>query len=60
MLQIRRLIIIFSIFFRTRLQPHASDLQAAEFMIGKIRASFLNFRTKAYDMLQYQQNQIPY
>jgi len=44
----------------TRLQPHASDLQAAEFMIGKIRASFLNFRTKAYDMLQYQQNQIPY
>ena len=35
-------------------------MQAAEYMIGIIRASFLNFRTKAYDMLQYHQNQIPY
>ncbi len=47
-------------FFRTRLQPQASDLEAAQYMIDIVRRSFLNFRTKAYDMLQYQQNQIPY
>merc|ERR1711976_511161 len=37
---------------RYRLQPYASDLQAAEYMMSIIRQSFLNFRTKAYDILQ--------
>ena len=43
-----------------RLQPGASEIQAAAYMMSIIRESFLNFRTKAYDMLQYQQNQITY
>ena len=47
-------------FFRDRLQPEMSDLDATEYMIGIIKQSFLNFRTKAYDILQYHQNQIPY
>ncbi|XP_023346695.1 phosphatidylinositol 4-kinase alpha [Eurytemora carolleeae] len=45
---------------RQRLQPAASEREAALFMIGVIQRSFLNFRTRAYDMLQYHQNQIPY
>ena len=45
---------------RYRLQPNASDLEAAAYMIGVIKQSFLNFRTRAYDILQYHQNQIPY
>ena len=51
---------VFFLYFRYRLQPYASDLQAAEYMMSIIRQSFLNFRTKAYDILQYQQNQITY
>ena len=43
-----------------RLQPNASDLQAAAYMVGVIKQSFLNFRTAAYDRLQYMQNDIPY
>ena len=43
-----------------RLQPNASDLQAAAYMVGVIKQSFLNFRTAAYDRLQYIQNEIPY
>jgi hypothetical protein len=27
---------------------------------GVIQGSFLNFRTRAYDILQYHQNKIPY
>jgi phosphatidylinositol 4-kinase len=45
---------------RHRLQPHLSDFEAAKYMISIINSSFLNFRTRAYDMLQYHQNQIPY
>ena len=30
------------------------------YMVGVIQQSFLNFRTKAYDILQWHQNQIPY
>ena len=45
---------------RLRLQPHLSDFEAAKYMISVINSSFLNFRTRAYDMLQYHQNQIPY
>ena len=45
---------------RHRLQPHLSDMEAAKYMIQTINNSFLNFRTRAYDMLQYHQNQIPY
>lgn len=44
---------------RTRFQPQASDKDAAEHMLYVIRNSFLNFRTRAYDMIQYYQNQIP-
>ncbi|KAI5696349.1 hypothetical protein M8J75_011820 [Diaphorina citri] len=44
---------------RARFAPQATDKEAAAFMIGVIRNSFLNFRTRAYDYLQYYQNQIP-
>ena len=45
---------------RHRLQPNVSDAVAAQYMLSIIRTSFLNFRTRAYDMLQYHQNEIPY
>ena len=45
---------------RYRLQPQAFNLEAASYMIAVIKQSFLNFRTRAYDILQFQQNQIPY
>jgi len=45
---------------RQRLQPQASEREAALFMTAVIQRSFLNFRTRAYDMLQYAQNKIPY
>ncbi|XP_067015107.2 phosphatidylinositol 4-kinase alpha [Anabrus simplex] len=45
---------------RARFAPHASDKEAAAYMISVIRNSFLNFRTRTYDMIQYYQNQIPY
>ena len=44
---------------RARFQPQASDRDAAEHMLSVIRNSFLNFRTRAYDILQLYQNQIP-
>ncbi|XP_013774772.1 phosphatidylinositol 4-kinase alpha-like [Limulus polyphemus] len=44
----------------TRFQPDASEKDAAQYMIKIIRDSFLNFRTRTYDMIQYYQNQIPY
>ena len=47
-------------FYRIRLQPDASDREAAAYMVGVIQKSFLNFRTRAYDMIQYHQNQIWY
>lgn len=44
---------------RERFAPQASDKEAAAFMLSVIKSSFLNFRTRAYDMIQYYQNQIP-
>ena len=43
---------------RHRLQPQESDFGAANFMINIIKLSFLNFRSRAYDLLQYHQNGI--
>ncbi len=48
------------IFGRHRLQPNVSDHSAAQYMVSIIRQSFLSFRTRAYDMIQYHQNEIPY
>ncbi|KZC07783.1 Phosphatidylinositol 4-kinase alpha [Dufourea novaeangliae] len=45
---------------RSRFVPTAIDRDAAAFMLNVIRNSYLNFRTKTYDMIQYYQNQIPY
>lgn len=45
---------------RSRFNPGASDKEAALYMLQIIRNSFLNFRTRTYDMIQYYQNQIPY
>ncbi|KAJ8891199.1 hypothetical protein PR048_010714 [Dryococelus australis] len=45
---------------RARFNPTASDKEAAAYMVSVIRNSFLNFRTRTYDMIQYYQNQIPY
>ncbi|XP_053985852.1 phosphatidylinositol 4-kinase alpha isoform X1 [Hylaeus volcanicus] len=45
---------------RGRFVPTATDREAAAFMLNVIRNSYLNFRTKTYDMIQYYQNQIPY
>lgn len=45
---------------RSRFAPQASEKEAAGYMLSIIRSSFLNFRTRTYDMIQYYQNQIPY
>ncbi|KAJ3651067.1 hypothetical protein Zmor_017128 [Zophobas morio] len=45
---------------RGRFHPEATDKEAATYMLQIIRNSFLNFRTRTYDMIQYYQNQIPY
>lgn len=45
---------------RGRFNPSATDKEAAAYMLQIIRNSFLNFRTRTYDMIQYYQNQIPY
>ncbi|KAF4530905.1 hypothetical protein B566_EDAN017820 [Ephemera danica] len=45
---------------RARFVPQASEREAANYMIQVIRNSFLNFRTRTYDIIQYYQNQIPY
>ncbi|EEB20254.1 Phosphatidylinositol 4-kinase alpha, putative [Pediculus humanus corporis] len=45
---------------RARFAPQASEKEAANYMLSVIRSSFLNFRTRTYDMIQYYQNQIPY
>lgn len=45
---------------RARFAPQASEKEAASFMLQVIRSSFLNIRTRTYDMIQYYQNQIPY
>ncbi|KAK4878018.1 hypothetical protein RN001_010524 [Aquatica leii] len=45
---------------RARFSPNVTDKEAAIFMLQVIRSSYLNFRTRTYDMIQYYQNQIPY
>nr|XP_022907836.1 phosphatidylinositol 4-kinase alpha [Onthophagus taurus] len=45
---------------RARFAPNVTDKEAAAYMLSIIRNSFLNFRTRTYDMIQYYQNQIPY
>ncbi|CAH1183299.1 unnamed protein product [Phaedon cochleariae] len=45
---------------RGRFSPGTTDKEAATYMLQIIRNSFLNFRTRTYDMIQYYQNQIPY
>ena len=45
---------------RARFVPNASEKEAAVYMLKIIGDSFLNFRTRTYDMIQYYQNQIPY
>ncbi|CAK9301118.1 unnamed protein product [Gordionus sp. m RMFG-2023] len=45
---------------RSRFASNLSEKEAAQFMIGVIHRSYLNYRTRAYDLLQYYQNQIPY
>ncbi|CAL4143865.1 unnamed protein product, partial [Meganyctiphanes norvegica] len=44
---------------RTRFTPNATEKEAAQYMLSIILGSCLNVRTKAYDWLQYYQNQIP-
>lgn len=44
----------------TRFCPEYNDKDAATYMLQIIRDSFLNLRTRTYDMIQYYQNQIPY
>ncbi len=45
---------------RGRFAHQATDKEAAAYMLSVIKNSFLNFRTRTYDMIQYYQNQIPY
>ncbi|KAK8780519.1 hypothetical protein V5799_018137 [Amblyomma americanum] len=45
---------------RLRFAPTATEREAAAFMIKIINDSYLNIRTRTYDMIQYYQNQIPY
>lgn len=45
---------------RARFSPSSTEKEAAAYMLGIIRASFMSFRTRTYDMIQYYQNQIPY
>lgn len=45
---------------RSRFSPSSTEKEAAAYMLGIIRASFMSFRTRTYDMIQYYQNQIPY
>ncbi|KJE88947.1 type 3 phosphatidylinositol 4-kinase [Capsaspora owczarzaki ATCC 30864] len=45
---------------RTRFQPDKTEREAASFMIKTVKNSYLNTRTKLYDILQYMQNGIPY
>ncbi|XP_048482102.1 phosphatidylinositol 4-kinase alpha [Plutella xylostella] len=45
---------------RSRFAPNSTEKEAAAYMLAVIRNSFLNFRTRTYDMIQYYQNQIPY
>lgn len=45
---------------RMRFAPTFNDKDASTYIQKIIRDSFLNIRTRTYDILQYYQNQIPY
>lgn len=45
---------------KARFVPNKNNKEAANHMLGIIRNSYQNIRTRTYDMLQYYQNQIPY
>uniref|UniRef100_A0A6G1SC07 1-phosphatidylinositol 4-kinase n=1 Tax=Aceria tosichella TaxID=561515 RepID=A0A6G1SC07_9ACAR len=45
---------------RMRFAPTCNDKEASSYILKIIRDSFLNIRTRTYDILQYYQNQIPY
>jgi len=45
---------------RNRLQPQATDREAAKFMIDVVDRSTLSWRSRAYDYLQFRESQIPY
>lgn len=45
---------------KQRFVPTKNNKEAAAHMLGVIRNSYQNFRTRTYDMIQYYQNQIPY
>ena len=43
-----------------RFAPTCNDKEASNYILKIIRDSFLNIRTRTYDILQYYQNAIPY
>lgn len=45
---------------RLRFAPTYNDKDASNYILKIIRDSYMNFRTRTYDILQYYQNQIPY
>lgn len=45
---------------RMRFAPTCNDKEASNYILKIIRDSFLNIRTRTYDILQYYQNAIPY
>lgn len=45
---------------RMRFAPECNDKDASNYILKIIRDSYLSFRTRTYDMLQYYQNSIPY
>lgn len=45
---------------RMRFAPTFNDKDASNYILKIIRDSYMNFRTRTYDILQYYQNQIPY
>ncbi|KXJ14736.1 Phosphatidylinositol 4-kinase alpha [Exaiptasia diaphana] len=44
---------------RARFSPAQSERDAANYMLKVIRDSYLNYRTRVYDLIQLAQNQIP-
>lgn len=44
---------------RARFSPAQSEREAAAYMVKVVRDSYLNYRTRVYDLIQLAQNQIP-
>ena len=45
---------------RARFNAHASEKEAAAYILGIIKKCTQSWRGRTYDMIQYAQNQIPY